>query len=749
MKLDRTEAVYEAILSRPKVPAKDLRASLDGLAALQKVKKVDLLLKLIEQRDSGKGETGSAVLGRLLSEQPAADLQAGLGRIETLARNGKSAGTRQLAYAAWITAIGSSDDAFLAASTNKNRLRDFLDAIPSVTNNRLRGSLYTRVQPLINELPPSLSAESTGTGLQQNGIKVDYFYPSANNVALETLAKMTPKASGIVPEIVMNVPQKKQSDKFALRFTGTLQVPRTGNYTFFTTSDDGSRLYIGKKLVVNNDGLHGMVERSGRIKLAAGPHPLVVTYFDNGGGDGLVVNWRGPRMKKQKIAKSQLSIGGGGETLHDVAIRALTSIPGHASEKVIDLSALVKSGKHRVSAIRGLRTVPAKQWPQKEIRPLVDNLVGYLSELPAAYRTGPPAQDALALARSLSSRLPADQAKALRLRLENLNVRVIAIGTVPHRMIYDKERIAVQAGKPVEFRFSNTDNMPHNFAITQPGALEEIGMLAEATARTPDAMARHYIPKSPKIMLASRLLQSGQTQALSFEAPTAPGIYPYVCTYPGHWRRMYGAIYVVSNLEEYQANPTEYLAAHKLPLKDELLKYNTRGREWKYSELASAVQPLPGGRSFDVGKQLFKVSNCVACHRLNNEGQVFGPDLTKLDKKKQTAQYILQSLLEPSRDVDKKFQSHIFALDSGKVITGMVLEETGDVVKVVIDPLAKGKPTLIKKASIDDRSTSKTSIMPKGLLNKLSREEILDLVAYIFSRGDKKNPLFKGEHDDH
>ena len=106
--------------------------------------------------------------------------------------------------------------------------------------------------------------------------------------------------------------------------------------------------------------------------------------------------------------------------------------------------------------------------------------------------------------------------------------------------------------------------MPHNFAILQPGALEEVGMLAEATARDADAMARHYIPKSDKILLASRLLQTGQNQALSFVAPTEPGIYPYVCTYPGHWRRMYGALYVVDNLPDYRADPAAYLAANAL-----------------------------------------------------------------------------------------------------------------------------------------------------------------------------------------
>ena len=96
--------------------------------------------------------------------------------------------------------------------------------------------------------------------------------------------------------------------------------------------------------------------------------------------------------------------------------------------------------------------------------------------------------DAIELTKSLSTKLPPELANRVKERLGNLDVRVIAIGTVSHRMIYDKELIAVQAGKPVEFRFSNTDAMPHNFAILLPGALREVGELAEATGRDADAI---------------------------------------------------------------------------------------------------------------------------------------------------------------------------------------------------------------------------------------------------------------------
>jgi putative heme-binding domain-containing protein len=291
--------------------------------------------------------------------------------------------------------------------------------------------------------------------------------------------------------------------------------------------------------------------------------------------------------------------------------------------------------------------------------------------------------------------------------------------------------------------------MPHNFAIIFPGSLAEVGELGEATGRDADAEARHYIPVSDHILLASRLLQPGESQSLSFEVPAEQGVYPFVCTYPGHWRRMYGALHVVANLEEYQADPAAYLAANSIAIRDELLKLNTRRHEWTFGELISEVRELPAGRSFEVGRELFKVASCTSCHQLNKEGQIFGPDLAKLDEKNHTTENILRSILEPSKVIDEKYQSHVFALDSGKTITGMILEESTDVVRVVIDPLAKDKATVINKDEIDRRRKSIVSIMPKGLLDKLSQEEIFDLIAYVFARGNKSDAMYEGDKHNH
>ena len=147
-------------------------------------------------------------------------------------------------------------------------------------------------------------------------------------------------------------------------------------------------------------------------------------------------------------------------------------------------------------------------------------------------------------------------------------MRVIRIGTVPEQMLYDKERIAVKAGKPVEIVFENNDLMPHNLVVIQPGSLEEVGSLAEATgnaARRPGTALRADIQERPARQPAASAARNADGS--SFTAPSKPGIYPYVCTYPGHWRRMYGALYVVADLDEYLADPEGYLAKHPLPIR--------------------------------------------------------------------------------------------------------------------------------------------------------------------------------------
>jgi serine/threonine protein kinase/outer membrane protein assembly factor BamB len=88
---------------------------------------------------------------------------------------------------------------------------------------------------------------------------------------------------------------------YAFRFRGLLQVPKDGDYTFTLLSDDGSKLFIGDREVVSNDGAHSVLEESGRIGLKAGLHPLTVAYFQAAGGEELEVSWKGPGFARKPI----------------------------------------------------------------------------------------------------------------------------------------------------------------------------------------------------------------------------------------------------------------------------------------------------------------------------------------------------------------------------------------------------------------------------------------------------------------
>ena len=85
-------------------------------------------------------------------------------------------------------------------------------------------------------------------------------------------------------------------------------------------------------------------------------------------------------------------------------------------------------------------------------------------------------------------------------------------------------------------------------------------------------------------------------------------------------------------------------------------------------------------------------------------------------------------------------------MESGRVLTGLIFEETPDVVKIVKNPLTGTEPKVLEKPEISGRKQSPASIMPKGLLDKLTREEILDLISYIAAAGDPNHPLFQGDH---
>ncbi|HKP97338.1 MAG TPA: PA14 domain-containing protein [Fibrobacteria bacterium] len=133
---------------------------------------------------------------------------------------------------------------------------------------------------------------------------VEYKHYLGAWTALPDFNTLTPAKTGTAADFLLGL--RSQNDNFGFRFTGYVDVPATGTYTFYTSSDDGSRFYIGNTLVVNNDGLHSLQERSGAISLMAGKHSFTVDFFERTGGELLTVSMAGPTLSKAVIPDSLL-----------------------------------------------------------------------------------------------------------------------------------------------------------------------------------------------------------------------------------------------------------------------------------------------------------------------------------------------------------------------------------------------------------------------------------------------------------
>lgn len=122
---------------------------------------------------------------------------------------------------------------------------------------------------------------------------------------------------------------------------------------------------------------------------------------------------------------------------------------------------------------------------------------------------------------------------------------IVQIKTVKNAMKYDLEEFVVEAGKPVKIVFENPDFMQHNLLIIQPGTTETVGAAADKLATDPQGAEKQYIPDMPEVLFATELVDPEQTVELTFTAPDQPDEYPFLCTFPGHWRIMQGTMKVV------------------------------------------------------------------------------------------------------------------------------------------------------------------------------------------------------------
>ena len=158
---------------------------------------------------------------------------------------------------------------------------------------------FTRVRPKKAESP----------GREEAGIR--YAYYEGDWDTLPDFASLEPVERGTLGKIRFS--PRNREEYFGFVYTGYVNIPETGVYTFYTDSDDGSALYIGNDLVVDNNGLHGLQEQAGVIALDKGYHSIRIEYFEKTGGDELHVLYKAPGREKEELPAGMLFMKQGGQ----------------------------------------------------------------------------------------------------------------------------------------------------------------------------------------------------------------------------------------------------------------------------------------------------------------------------------------------------------------------------------------------------------------------------------------------------
>ncbi len=161
-------------------------------------------------------------------------------------------------------------------------------------------------------------------------------------------------------------------------------------------------------------------------------------------------------------------------------------------------------------------------------------------------------------------------------------------------------------------------------------------------------------------------------------------------------------------------------------------------------ELAPVLEKglAAGGRDFERGRKLFAATNCFGCHRFDGEGGSAGPDLSGIAGR-MNARDLLETIIDPNKEVSDQYQAVKIELLDGRSVTGRIVNLNGDNLSVMPDMLNPNGTVNVNQKDVDSITPSKNSMMPAGLLDTLSDEEAIDLMAYLLSMGKRDHPVFK------
>ncbi|MFM9965129.1 MAG: c-type cytochrome [Planctomycetaceae bacterium] len=174
----------------------------------------------------------------------------------------------------------------------------------------------------------------------------------------------------------------------------------------------------------------------------------------------------------------------------------------------------------------------------------------------------------------------------------------------------------------------------------------------------------------------------------------------------------------------------------------ELPKATGPGKEYSVEQVVALGSDGLKARNFKNGEKMYKAARCVVCHRFGGDGGATGPDLTQLAGRFNLKD-LTDAIVDPSKVISDQYKASVIETKAGKVITGRIVSESKDSITIVVDPENATKTVEVKKSDIETNEPSKVSMMPKDLLKTLNEDEVRDLLAYLLSRGNPSDAMFK------
>ncbi len=166
---------------------------------------------------------------------------------------------------------------------------------------------------------------------------------------------------------------------------------------------------------------------------------------------------------------------------------------------------------------------------------------------------------------------------------------------------------------------------------------------------------------------------------------------------------------------------------------------------WKMENFEQDLLSHPNRHNFERGKTMFREALCIRCHRMGFDGAAVGPDLTSLGRRF-SRRDMLETILIPSKVVAEQYRLAKVQTKDGQILTGQIIpsqDYRSPELHLATKPLEPYKITKVSKSEIESYEISETSVMPNDLLNSFTKDEILDLLAWLEAGGNPNHPNYR------